>query len=65
MVMVILGGMGSLFGPVIGTIAFLLLEEFLSQITEYWALIMGPLLLLIVLFGRGGIMGVLGRLQRG
>ena len=65
MVMVILGGMGSLFGPVIGAIVFLLLEEFLSQITEYWALIMGPLLLLIVLFGRGGIMGLLGRLQRG
>jgi branched-chain amino acid transport system permease protein len=65
MVMVVLGGMGSLFGPVIGTIVFLVLEEFLSQITEYWALIMGPLLLLIVLFGRGGIMGLLGRLHRG
>src|SRR3981081_797499 len=65
MVMVVFGGMGSLFGPVIGTIVFLVLEEFLSQITEYWALIMGPLLLLIVLFGRGGIMGLLGRLQRG
>jgi branched-chain amino acid transport system permease protein len=65
MVMVVLGGMGSLFGPVIGAIVFLLLEEFLSQITEYWGLIMGPLLLLIVLFGRGGIMGLLGRLRRG
>ena len=65
MVMVILGGMGSLFGPVIGAIAFLVLEEFLSQVTEYWALIMGPLLLLIVLFGRGGIVGVLGRFSRG
>src|SRR3954447_5156712 len=65
MVMVILGGMGSLFGPVIGTIVFLVLEEFLSQVTEYWALIMGPLLLLIVLFGRGGIYGMLGRLRRG
>ena len=59
------GGMGSLFGPVIGTIVFLLLEEFLSQFTEYWALIMGPLLLLIVLFARGGIMGLLGRVSRG
>jgi branched-chain amino acid transport system permease protein len=65
MVMVILGGMGSLFGPVIGAIAFLLLEEFLSQITEYWAMILGPMLLLIVLFGRGGIMGMLGRPRRG
>jgi branched-chain amino acid transport system permease protein len=65
MVMVILGGMGSLFGPVVGAVVYLLLEEFLSQITEYWALIMGPLLLLIVLFGRGGIVGLLGRLNRG
>ena len=65
MVMVILGGMGSLFGPVLGAIVFLVLEEFLSQVTEYWALIMGPLLLLIVLFGRGGIYGLLGRLRRG
>src|SRR5437899_2747529 len=65
MVMVILGGMGSLFGPMIGAIVYLLLEELLSQVTEYWALIMGPLLLLIVLFGRGGIFGLLGRLRRG
>jgi branched-chain amino acid transport system permease protein len=65
MVMVILGGMGSLFGPVIGAVVYLVLEELLSQITEYWAIIMGPLLLLIVLFGRGGIMGLLGRFSRG
>ena len=65
MVMVVLGGMGSLFGPVLGTIVFLALEEFLSQITEYWAMIMGPMLLLVVLFGRGGIDGLLGRLRRG
>jgi branched-chain amino acid transport system permease protein len=65
MVMVILGGMGTLFGPVVGAIVYLMLEEFLSRWTEYWALIMGPLLLLIVLFGRGGIVGVLGRLSRG
>jgi branched-chain amino acid transport system permease protein len=50
---------------VLGTIVFLLLEELLSQFTEYWALIMGPLLLLIVLFARGGIMGLLGRFSRG
>jgi branched-chain amino acid transport system permease protein len=65
MVMVILGGMGTLFGPVIGAVVYLVLEEFLSRVTEYWALIMGPLLLLVVLFGRGGIMGLLGRFSRG
>jgi branched-chain amino acid transport system permease protein len=65
MVMVILGGMGSLFGPVIGAVVYLVLEEVLSRFTEYSGLILGPLLLLIVLFGRGGIMGLLGRLNRG
>jgi branched-chain amino acid transport system permease protein len=82
MVMVILGGMGSLFGPVIGAVAFLVLEEILPFIIavvgtpfvgeavarqggEYWQLVLGPLLLLIVLFGRGGIMGLLGRFSRG
>jgi branched-chain amino acid transport system permease protein len=65
MVMVVFGGMGSLFGPVIGAIFFLVLEEVLSQFTEYWAMIMGPLLLLVVLFARGGIMGLLGRMSRG
>jgi len=65
MVMVILGGMGTLFGPAIGAVVYLVLEELLSQVTEYWAIIMGPLLLLIVLFGRGGIMGLLGRFSRG
>ncbi|MGY3440845.1 MULTISPECIES: branched-chain amino acid ABC transporter permease [unclassified Bradyrhizobium] len=64
MVMVILGGMGSLFGPVIGAIVYLLLEELLSQFTEYSGLILGPVLLLIVLFARGGIMGLLGRMRR-
>jgi branched-chain amino acid transport system permease protein len=64
MVMVILGGIGSLFGPLAGAIAFLALEEVLSGITEYWQIIIGPLLLLVVLFGRGGIDGWLGRLRR-
>src|SRR5258707_3093191 len=41
-VMVVVGGMGSLFGPVLGNIVFLLLEEVLSQVTEYSALIMLP-----------------------
>jgi branched-chain amino acid transport system permease protein len=63
MVMVILGGMGSLFGPVVGAIVYLLLEEVLSQFTEYSGLILGPVLLLVVVFARGGIMGLLGRMS--
>jgi len=64
-VMVVLGGMGSIFGPLIGAVALLVLEEFLSRVTEYWQIIVGPLLLLIVLFARGGIDGLLAELRRG
>ena len=59
MVMVVLGGMGTVFGPVIGTIAFLLLEEGLSQFTEFEGIILGPLLLMVALYARGGIDGLL------
>ncbi len=59
LVMVILGGMRSLFGPVFGAIALLALEEGLSEITEYWQIILGPLLLAVVLYARGGIDGLL------
>ena len=58
-VMVVLGGMGSSFGPLIGAVALLVLEEALSSITEYWQIILGPLLLLVVLFARRGIDGLL------
>jgi len=64
-VMAVLGGMGSAMGPVIGAVALLLLEEGLSRITEYWPIVLGPLLLLVVLFARGGIDGMLVRLGRG
>jgi branched-chain amino acid transport system permease protein len=79
-VMAVLGGMGTVFGPVIGALALLLLEEALpwligivSQLLtgqnlaaarEYWQLILGPMLLLIVLFARGGIDGILASLRR-
>jgi len=63
-VMVVLGGMGSLFGPVFGAVALLVLEEVLSGVTEYWQIILGPLLLLVVLFARGGIDGLLQDLDR-
>ena len=64
-VMVVLGGMGSLFGPLIGAIALLVLEETLPGVTEYWQIILGPLLLLVVLFARGGIDGALAGARRG
>jgi branched-chain amino acid transport system permease protein len=80
-VMAVLGGMGSVFGPVIGAIALLVLEEALPHLIgfvthvftgkeiaaakEYWQLILGPMMLLIVLYARGGIDSMLGRSGRG
>ncbi|MBS0305136.1 MAG: branched-chain amino acid ABC transporter permease [Proteobacteria bacterium] len=59
MAMVILGGIGSIFGPVLGAIAFIGLEQMLTGWTEHWMLLMGPALVLVVLFGRRGLYGLL------
>ncbi|HSH43154.1 MAG TPA: branched-chain amino acid ABC transporter permease [Arenicellales bacterium] len=61
LVMVILGGMGSLFGPVLGAFVFLVLEDVLVAYTEYWMVYFGPFLVLMVLFSRGGLWGFLRR----
>ena len=59
LVMVLMGGMGTLFGPVLGTAVFLLLEEYLAALTEHWMVIFGPFLVLLVLFARRGIYGLI------
>jgi branched-chain amino acid transport system permease protein len=93
-VMAVLGGMGSVLGPVLGAMAFLVLEEMLPAVItaaasvvaevlpvavsehlseyfgraanagEHWQIVMGPLLLMVVLFARGGIDGMLAGLRR-
>lgn len=64
MFMVILGGVSSLLGPVVGASVFVLLEYFLSRLTVFWHLPFGLLLIMVVLFGRGGIIGILKRESR-
>jgi branched-chain amino acid transport system permease protein len=59
MFMVILGGMASIAGPVLGAFALLLVEDALSGWTQHWQLILGPLLVLSVLFFRRGLAGLL------
>jgi len=59
MVMVILGGMGTLYGPVLGAALYLVFESVLSRVTEHWQAVLGPLLVLIVLFARAGLFGTL------
>jgi branched-chain amino acid transport system permease protein len=63
-VMVLLGGLGSLDGAIIGAAAYLLTEEWLSGVTEHWKVIFGPVLVLIVLFARGGLLGLASALVR-
>jgi branched-chain amino acid transport system permease protein len=63
-IMVLLGGLGSLHGAIIGTAAFLLTEEWLAGLTEHWKVIFGPMLVLVVLFARGGLVGLAAALLR-
>jgi branched-chain amino acid transport system permease protein len=79
-VMVVLGGMASSFGPLFGAAALLTLEEALPiairaiatplfgdvavRMAEYWQIVLGPLFLLVVLFARGGIDGLLAGTRR-
>ena len=64
MVIVILGGVGRLFGPLAGAIVFILLEHYLGGVFEFWKILLGLTLLAVVLFARGGVIGVLVRGER-
>ena len=59
MVFVILGGVGRLAGPVAGAGVFILLEQVLGGVSDYWQALLGLLLLAIVLYAPGGILGLL------
>lgn len=58
-VIVILGGVGRLFGPLAGAAVFVLLEFVLGGLTERWQLFLGLILLGTVLFAKGGLMALL------
>src|SRR5580704_3828351 len=64
LIMVIFGGMGRLYGAIIGAMAYLALEELLSDYTEHWKVVLGPLLVIVAMFARGGLMGVAEKLMR-
>jgi branched-chain amino acid transport system permease protein len=59
MVLIIIGGVGRLMGPVVGAGLFVLLEHALGGLTDFWHVFLGIILLLIVLFARGGLVGLL------
>lgn len=55
--MVVLGGVGTLYGAIGGAAVFLGLEQLLSTWTEHWMIVMGPILVVIALVGRKGLFG--------
>ncbi|NVK31885.1 MAG: branched-chain amino acid ABC transporter permease [Gammaproteobacteria bacterium] len=57
-VFVVIGGVGRLFGPVVGALVFVALEHILGGLSEFWHIYLGLLLLLIVLFSHGGLIGM-------
>ncbi len=66
MIFVILGGVGRQFGPVAGAALFILFESIFGGLTEHWMLFLGLVLLMVVLFAKGGLIGfVAGKVRHG
>jgi len=67
--MAVLGGSGAFAGPVVGGLAFVLLQDTVMSYTQYWRFVMGAVLVLLVIFFPRGIAGLFGdalaRLKRG
>lgn len=59
LVMLILGGAGTLLGPIFGAAAFVVLQTVLIGLTEHWMIVLGPILIFVVLVGKRGIAGLI------
>ncbi|HYQ99897.1 MAG TPA: branched-chain amino acid ABC transporter permease, partial [Casimicrobiaceae bacterium] len=64
LLMLILGGLGSLYGAVVGAFAFVALQEIYSSLTTHWQLLLGATIVALVIFLPGGIASVAGRFKR-
>ena len=64
LILVILGGMGTLYGPVLGAFALGLLHDQVQDVTVHWQLVQGIFVILVVLFLPHGIAGLVARLAR-
>jgi len=62
LMMVIMGGIGTLIGPILGAMLFILIQEVLSSYTEHWMIFTGIVFVLIVIFLPGGLLGTARRL---
>jgi branched-chain amino acid transport system permease protein len=64
LLMLILGGLGSLYGAVVGAFAFVALQEIFSSVTTHWQLLLGATIILLVIFLPGGLASVMSRFER-
>jgi len=65
LIILVLGGYGRLYGGIVGAVAYMVLEHFLSKLyPTAWQLGLGLLLVVIALFARGGILGIVENLTR-
>jgi len=64
LVMVVVGGAGTLVGPILGGVFFVFLEHQLSQVTDLWPLVFGSIFMAFVLFAPRGIWGFLARVRK-
>jgi branched-chain amino acid transport system permease protein len=64
LLMLILGGIGSLYGAVVGAFAFVALTEIFQALTKHWQLLLGGAIIVLVIFLPGGLASVAGRFRR-
>lgn len=64
LMMVLLGGMGSLWGPMVGAAIFIFIQDYISTKTEHWEIYLGLVVILLVLFMPKGVAGMGEHLQR-
>jgi branched-chain amino acid transport system permease protein len=62
--MTLLGGFAHFFGPVLGALVFIYLQDAVMSVVPYWRLVFGAILALVVIFAPGGLMGLLARRGR-
>lgn len=60
LVVCLLGGIYNFFGPIVGSIVYLFLDKIITSYTQYWPLVLGMIIIILLLFLRGGIAGFIG-----
>ena len=64
LIVIIIGGIGTLVGPVAGAAVFVMLAHYLSGLTDYWMFFMGLFFIAIVTYSGEGLYGLVGRMRQ-